>query len=307
MGTRLNFFDISSEKVPLLYYKKRMTGRYEMNLNTKKLICFDLDGTLLDQTKQISSTNLSMIKKLNAAGHIVSIATGRHYKSAHKVREMIPADLEIICSNGAVIESGGIIIRRDQIPANELEMIYHLTKDHNLSLAFLSLYSVYHTTLGWAFRMDYFNNVINKGSIKVRNLHVRNQAEYMKYAPFYINGIVIDRTQPERIQRLREDLEAMNRFTIESSAPDNVEIMAKTSNKGVAALKLAKRYKISPEDIIAFGDGENDHKLIQSAGVSFAMENACDLLKEEADYVIGHHSSNTIAHTLSELLNLPLE
>lgn len=278
-----------------------------MNLNTKKLICFDLDGTLLDQEKQISSTNLKMLEKLNAAGHVVSIATGRHYKSAYKVREMIPANLEIICSNGAVIESGGKIIRRDQISPNELEMVYHVTQDHDLSLAFLSLYSVYHTTLGWAFRMDYFNNVMNKGSIKVRHLHVRNQAEYMRYAPFYINGIVIDRTHPERIEHLRRDLESMNRFTIESSAPDNVEIIAKTSNKGIAALKLAERHQIAPEDIIAFGDGENDHKLIQTAGVSFAMANACELLKEEADYVIGHHTTNTIAHTLGELLNLPLE
>ena len=284
-----------------------MTGRYKMNLNTKKLICFDLDGTLLDQEKQISSTNLKMLEKLNAAGHVVSIATGRHYKSAYKVREMIPANLEIICSNGAVIESGGKIIRRDQISPNELEMVYHVTQDHDLSLAFLSLYSVYHTTLGWAFRMDYFNNVMNKGSIKVRHLHVRNQAEYMRYAPFYINGIVIDRTHPERIEHLRRDLESMNRFTIESSAPDNVEIIAKTSNKGIAALKLAERHQIAPEDIIAFGDGENDHKLIQTAGVSFAMANACELLKEEADYVIGHHTTNTIAHTLGELLNLPLE
>lgn len=278
-----------------------------MNLNTKKLICFDLDGTLLDQEKKISSTNLNMLEKLNAAGHVISIATGRHYKSAYKVREMIPANLEIICSNGAVIESSGKIIRRDQISPNELEMVYHLTQDHGLSLAFLSLYSVYHTTLGWAFRMDYFNNVMNKGSIKVRHLHVRNQEEYMRYAPFYINGIVIDRTHPERIEHLRRDLESMNRFNIESSAPDNVEIIAKTSNKGIAALKLADRHKISPEDIIAFGDGENDHKLIQTAGVSFAMANACELLKEEADYVIGHHTTNTIAHTLGELLNLPLE
>ena len=67
---------------------------------TKKLICFDLDGTLLNSQRQISPLNIEVLKSLDQAGHVVSIATGRLYKSACKIRHAVPTKLEIICSNG---------------------------------------------------------------------------------------------------------------------------------------------------------------------------------------------------------------
>lgn len=273
---------------------------------TKKLICFDLDGTLLNSQRQISPLNIEVLKSLDQAGHVVSIATGRLYKSACKIRHAVPTKLEIICSNGAVIESGGKIIRRDQIPPKILKGLYSLAKDHDLSLAFDSLYAVYHTQLGWTFRMSYFSNVINKGSLSIRNVHVRNLDQYMKYAPYYINGIVISHTSPERIAALRLELEAMDLFNIESSAHNNVEIIPRNSNKGSAALILAQRHGIDPEDIIGFGDGENDLKLTETAGIGIAMGNASDLLKSRADLIIGDHNSDAIAKALEDLLDLKI-
>ncbi|MFB0958301.1 HAD family hydrolase [Proteiniclasticum sp. QWL-01] len=275
-----------------------------MDRNSQKLICFDLDGTLLDRSKQVSSENLEILRRVTQAGHIVSIATGRLYKSACKIRHLIPTPVELICSNGAVIERDGRIIRMDQIPPDQLEDLYDLTHFHNLTLSFDSLYKVYHTSLGWALRMAYFSNIVNKGSLTIQSIHVRSRNEYMKYAGFYINGIVISNNHPDRLQALRRDLEAMGRFNIESSAASNVEIIPKFSNKGSAAQILALSHGIAPENIIAFGDGENDLKLIQTAGIGFAMGNACDLLKDSANYVIGDHTTDAIAKTLRELLDL---
>lgn len=275
-----------------------------IQMMNKKLICFDLDGTLLTKSKQISPANIKLLESLHAAGHVTAIATGRFYKSACKVRARIPAHLDIICSNGAVVETEGRIIRREQIPPHELELVYHLANKHDVSLAFDSLYAAYHTRLGWTFLMHYFSNVINHGELNIRNIHVRSLEEYMRYTPWYINGIAISRTNPRRIQNLRKDLEELDLYNIESSAPDNVEIIPRNSDKGTGALILAKRHGIAPEDIIAFGDGENDLKLIKTAGLGFAMDNATPLLKESADYVIGDNDSDTIAHTLKELLDL---
>lgn len=273
----------------------------------KKLICFDLDGTLLNSQRQVSPLNIQLLQRLEEAGHVVSIATGRLYKSACKIRNLIPTELEIICSNGAVVENAGKIIRRDQIPPQILEGLYLMARDHDVSLAFDSLYAVYHTKLGWTFLMNHFSNVINTGNLHIRNIHVRSLEQYMKYAPFYINGIVISRTAPDKIVGLRRELEALDLFNIESSAHNNVEIMPKGSNKGKGALILAERHGIYPEDIIAFGDGENDLKLIETAGVGIAMGNASDLLKSRADLIIGNNDSDAIARTLENLIGITLD
>lgn len=272
----------------------------------KKLICFDLDGTLLDSDRQLSPLNIEVLKRLDEAGHVVSIATGRLYKSACKIRSQMPSHLEIICSNGAVVESGGKIIRRDQIPLENLKGLYNLARDHDLSLAFDSLYAVYHTKLGWTLMMGYFTNVINKGPLQIRNVHVRSLDQYMKYAPFFINGIVISRSTPEKIPELRRDLEALDLYNIESSSHNNVEIIPRGSTKGTAALLLAERHGIYPEDIIGFGDGENDLSLIEAAGTGIAMGNASDLLKSRADLIIGDHNSDAIARTLEDLVGIKL-
>ena len=52
---------------------------------TKKLICFDLDGTLLNSQRQISPLNIEVLKSLDQAGHVVSIATGRLYIAASMI------------------------------------------------------------------------------------------------------------------------------------------------------------------------------------------------------------------------------
>lgn len=277
-----------------------------MRMTTKKLICFDLDGTLLNSQRQLSPINSEVLQNLEKAGHVVSIATGRLYKSACKIRSLIPADLEIICSNGAVVEAQGRIIRRDQIPLELLRDLYPLAREHDVSLAFDSLYAVYHTKLGWTLMMNYFSNVINKGSLHIRNIHVRDLDEYMRYAPYFINGIVISRTGPDKIAGLRRELESLDLFNIESSAHNNVEIIPRDSNKGSAALLLAQRHGIYPEDIIGFGDGENDIKLLETAGIGIAMGNAPDVVKRRADLVIGNNDSDAIARTLETLLELKL-
>ena len=65
----------------------------------------------------------------------------------------------------------------------------------------------------------------------------------------------------------------------------NLEINAAGVNKGKAMIELGKLLGISREEIMAFGDGNNDLKMLKEVGTGVAMENAISSVKEAADYV----------------------
>ena len=65
-----------------------------------KLIAIDLDGTLLDDKKEISKENVDLIKELIEKGYEVVIATGRRYWSAKELTKNIDKPLTILANKG---------------------------------------------------------------------------------------------------------------------------------------------------------------------------------------------------------------
>lgn len=80
------------------------------------------------------------------------------------------------------------------------------------------------------------------------------------------------------------------------------EIMPKDVSKGHALLEIAEYLGIDQENIIAFGDQDNDMSMIQMAGVGVAMGNAIDSLKAAADYVTLTNNEDGIAVYLEKYL-----
>lgn len=270
----------------------------------KKLICFDLDGTLLDDYKRVPPNNIKAIEKLHKEGHIVSIATGRLYKSAAKVRKLLPPGVEIIASNGAVVEKAGKFISIDRISPEEHSLIFDLVTGEGFPLTFDSLYAAYHTSFGTCIKFNYFMNRISKGDLYIKNVHTRNKEEYMKYAKYFVNGIIISKNRPAGLKKLRQKLEEMNLFNIESSGYDNVEIIPYGIHKGVGAEILAEYHGIDKEDIIAFGDAENDLKLLKSAGISVAMGNASDEVKMHTTMITDSNLNDGIPNALEKIFGI---
>ena len=64
-----------------------------------------------------------------------------------------------------------------------------------------------------------------------------------------------------------------------------VDVIAKGGGKSTAIMRYLQMHNITPEEIIAFGDGENDMGMLQLAGIGVAMGNAGQQVKQAADYV----------------------
>lgn len=79
-----------------------------------------------------------------------------------------------------------------------------------------------------------------------------------------------------------------------------IELNSIHASKGNALCTLCKKLGISMENVLAIGDNENDISMLQAAGISVAMENAEDDVKQAAKFVAGHNEEDGAAHFLEE-------
>lgn len=83
---------------------------------------------------------------------------------------------------------------------------------------------------------------------------------------------------------------------------DYFEITPTGVSKAAAARKLAAMLGLLPEQVAAVGDARNDLELIAWAGVGAAMGNADELVKRQADVVLGHHAEDGAAELFEAIL-----
>ncbi|MEG0255836.1 HAD-IIB family hydrolase, partial [Vagococcus sp.] len=79
-----------------------------------------------------------------------------------------------------------------------------------------------------------------------------------------------------------------------------VDVLPENGSKAETLKVVAKQYGFNREDIIAFGDGNNDMEMIQYAGIGVAMGNGRDELKEVSDFVTLTNNDGGICHALRE-------
>ena len=87
-----------------------------------------------------------------------------------------------------------------------------------------------------------------------------------------------------------------------SSLKNNLEINNAEANKGAALRALTNYIGISTDNVLAFGDGGNDLPLLRASGISVAMGNSLQILKDEADYVTLTHDQSGVAQFVNKLL-----
>ena len=89
---------------------------------------------------------------------------------------------------------------------------------------------------------------------------------------------------------------------ITSSVKQLIEISYKDAGKKSGVRFLADRLGIDRKNIAAFGDADNDCDMIEFAGAGVAMGNACDALKEAADYVTLSNDDDGLAYAIYNIL-----
>ena len=275
-----------------------------------RLIAFDLDGTLLDDRKEIPPENIAALRAAHEAGALLVPATGRILKGMPEPLMELGFCRYFIFSNGAEIydlrenrslHSAGIA---PELAVQVCEYMDRLPV----------LYDCYRDGMGYmtswmyeeSFRFFSTEPEILKLVKRLRTPVPDLKADILKVGhPLEkLQMYFREEDMDERARLLRSFPDTFPELIVSSSTKNNVEINSAEAGKGRALVRLCGILGIDTADTVAFGDGLNDADMLRVAGRGCAMENAAPSVKAAADAVVG---SNLDAGLGKEVLRLLAE
>ena len=270
------------------------------------LIAVDMDGTLLNDSAQISAKNLDAIERISKSGVQVVPVTGRTYYEIPLSARDCPYIRYFVYSNGAGIydkERGTVY--SSTVPVETASAIFSILDSYE---TFIEIYSDLHP---WADITKLNESSFEKYKIDPRfrkvilscRRGVENIGERLKNGEFKAELFdVFFSSMGERgecYKRLRAEFPEIE---ITSSMGNNLEIMNGGTHKGSGLLALCRMLSAKPEKVIAVGDSGNDLRLFESAGRCCAVSNACAELKEMATDIICSNNENVMVYLEKNIL-----
>ncbi|MDS0525600.1 Cof-type HAD-IIB family hydrolase [Clostridium sp. SHJSY1] len=272
-----------------------------------KLICIDMDGTLLDNNHILSEENKSAIIEAHQRGITIAVTTGRLFASAKCYYDLLGITGPIIASNGTYIREKNKkdFIYKCAFSTEEVKNIYEITKRNNLSCIF---YTADTALSSVEINKDHPYIQNNKNLAEEDKIKFVTNKDLMpileRFDGEILKGIAIenDNNKKEILFKVKEELKTLDTFEVVSSGSNNFEIMKKGSSKGAAVKRLSEILNIKREEIICIGDNENDLSMIKYAGLGIAMGNAADILKNEADYITDTNLKSGVAKAIRKFI-----
>lgn len=248
----------------------------------KKAVFFDIDGTIMDAVggiRTIRGKVRNAIKKLQSAGNLIFIATGRPYAFLQK--ELLDFGFDgFVMNNGAIVLVGDKIIFKQDLEISDVKKVCDLAVAENLEY----------------FLEDFPYTYTKKSFLSVDEFFTRAGADRSKIIyDFDIDKISVskiecrtNRTDFEEIGKSYEKILATPGFTGWAD-PFHFKILETYSDKvskATGIFKVLEHFNIPVENSYAFGDGKNDFEMIKSVGCGIAMATGSEDFKRSAKYVV---------------------
>lgn len=249
-------------------------------MNNFKMICLDIDGTLLNSNHKITKKVKDAINIVANEKNIpVILVSARMPKGITFLQRELEIEEPIICYSGALIlDKEGKVLLKEFINVLDLEEIYKLGNKHNIHI------SLYKDDEWYIEEIDYWTKQESEiTNITPKIIEFKELIELWKKEGTGPNKILC-MANPNEINILKENIRA-NELNIYPSKPTYLEIMPSNASKTSAINYLQKKFDIKKDEIIAMGDNYNDIDMLKYAGVGIAMGNAPDDVKKHANDV----------------------
>lgn len=241
-----------------------------------KLVCCDLDGTILRNDKTISLNTMNALKQADEKGIHVVFASGRSLEGVKKIWDMIGMRGYSICYNGNLVSDDQGNLWENGYDIKEFKVLCEFLELHKIP-AFFSLKDY-----------DYLSiDILNKGDgTWLRNYKLIENYQYSDLCDldeviFKISLNIEDEQIVDDIKMLVKTLE----IGLVKAEEAIYDVVLDHHQKEDGLKYLAKTLNIHRGNILCIGDNENDISMLLYAGLGVAMKNATENVKEIADFI----------------------
>ena len=262
-----------------------------------KLVAFDMDGTLLNSRHELSPETIRALYKLKEKGIICVICTGRSIAGLKHYSELLDLNMPIVTLNGTIIldKDKNVIFART-LTSEDAKRIWSLADNLNANLAFWSNNKLY-------------CNKINKFTL---NYSERSYLPITLIDDFEAfvqdNGIskMIFFDQEDKIIDFKSKVSKIKDFNVNYCISNQymLEFFNIQVSKANALDFLGKYYNITPEQMMAFGDGENDIDMLEYVGYGVVMQNALESVKSHGKFITKTNDEDGVAYALKKFIRL---
>ena len=271
---------------------------------TIKLIATDMDGTILDSQGLLDLPRLEKIlDRLEEKGIRFVIATGNEI---HRVRQLLGhlADrVVLIVANGAKIFENNQLIQVETWDDELVEKALTFFKGQECQNQFVI------TSMNGGFVKEgtIFTQLDKFMTPEMIELFYQRMNFVEELHPELFGGVlkmslVVGEDKTDQVQ---EDFNQVFNGHVQavSSGYGCLDIIQDGIHKAWALQELLKRWNIKSEEIMAFGDSENDVEMLELAGIAYAMENADEKAKAVATDIAPANSQGGVYQVLEAWLD----
>jgi Cof subfamily protein (haloacid dehalogenase superfamily) len=230
-----------------------------------RLAAVDLDGTLLGPDKLISDQNAAAIHRLNEHGARVIIASGRRHQNSIRFQRQLQLTGPIIACQGGLIRDGesGNVIEAHFLPQAVARAIAGEAEKNGVQPIYYHLDHLY-VPEGNNHWLDLYESRVGERAETVPSLSQLDGRRALKIV-WYGDPVILRKIRPEMAAQYQGKVDIL------STESENLEFMPRGINKAAALEKVAREFGVPQEQVVAFGDAENDLQMLAWAGMGVAM------------------------------------
>lgn len=270
-----------------------------------KLIALDLDGTALDDRSRLTERTKRILERAAEAGIYLVAASGRAYSSLPKEVMEVKGLTYAITSNGAATYEPVSGKRVFACPMEEtaVDGLLELLRGEPETAVEVFWQGTPHAS------RTFLENPVSFGAPHRAVSYLQNTRtpveDILSFASGHrkeLDALDIICQGPLHKVEWFEKLERLGGIYMTSSAPYRLETSSVKSGKGAALREAAARLGVGPEEILAFGNADNDIDMLRFAGIGVAVANSPDNVKHQADYIAPANTEEGVAQFLEEIL-----